>query len=60
MCPGWQDKRTDGEIRDAFIYSDVSMRCLGDLYRDLSECVRKTYAPLQNPVFVEELIRDLP
>ncbi len=33
---------------------------LGDLYQGLSEHARKTYAPLQTPVFVEEFILDLP
>lgn len=33
-------------------------RFLGDLYQDLSEAARKTYALLQTPVFVEEFILD--
>jgi hypothetical protein len=33
-------------------------RYLGDLYQDLSEAARKTYALLQTPEFVEEFILD--
>ncbi|MFI5866923.1 BREX-2 system adenine-specific DNA-methyltransferase PglX [Streptomyces sp. NPDC051546] len=33
-------------------------RFLGDLYQDLSEAARKTYALLQTPQFVEEFILD--
>ncbi|MEU1228372.1 BREX-2 system adenine-specific DNA-methyltransferase PglX [Streptomyces sp. NPDC005828] len=33
-------------------------RFLGDLYQDLSEAARKTYALLQTPEFVEEFILD--
>ncbi|WP_439812927.1 BREX-2 system adenine-specific DNA-methyltransferase PglX [Streptomyces sp. P9-2] len=33
-------------------------RFLGDLYQDLSEAARKTYALLQTPKFVEEFILD--
>ncbi|MFF8881844.1 BREX-2 system adenine-specific DNA-methyltransferase PglX [Streptomyces flaveolus] len=33
-------------------------RFLGDLYQDLSEATRKTYALLQTPEFVEEFILD--
>ncbi|WP_328541203.1 BREX-2 system adenine-specific DNA-methyltransferase PglX [Streptomyces sp. NBC_00371] len=36
-----------------------STRFLGDLYQDLSEHARKTYALLQTPEFVEEFILDL-
>ena len=34
-------------------------RFLGDLYQDLSEYAKKTYALLQTPEFVEEFILDL-
>ncbi|RZT87175.1 hypothetical protein EV383_4084 [Pseudonocardia sediminis] len=34
-------------------------RFLGDIYQDLSEAARKTYALLQTPEFVEEFILDL-
>jgi len=36
----------------------LDTRFLGDLYQDLSEPVRKKYALLQTPVFVEEFILD--
>ena len=37
---------------------DLDTRFLGDLYQDLSDHARKTYALLQTPVFVEEFILD--
>lgn len=63
----WRERGADGEIghdfaRD-FTYDftdpDLDTRFLGDLYQDLSEYARKTYALLQTPVFVEEFILDL-
>jgi len=38
---------------------ELDTRFLGDLYQDLSEHVRKRYALLQTPEFVEEFILDL-
>jgi len=46
-----------GENRYDFTGWDT--RFLGDLYQDLSEHARKTYALLQTPEFVEEFILDL-
>jgi len=42
----------------AFRFGQSSTRFLGDLYQDLSEDVRKKYALLQTPEFVEEFILD--
>jgi len=44
----------------AFDFTDPALdtRFLGDLYQDLSEHAKKTYALLQTPVFVEEFILD--
>jgi hypothetical protein len=53
----WRRRDDDGEIRHDFTGSDT--RFLGDLYQDLSEHARKTFALLQTPVFVEEFILDL-
>jgi hypothetical protein len=47
-----------GEIEHDFTDSDWDTRFLGDLYQDLSESVRKRYALLQTPEFVEEFILD--
>ncbi|GAA3240160.1 BREX-2 system adenine-specific DNA-methyltransferase PglX [Streptomyces lavendulae] len=55
----WRERGADGEIRYAFTDPELSTRFLGDLYQDLSEYARKTYALLQTPVFVEEFILDL-
>nr|WP_221473576.1 BREX-2 system adenine-specific DNA-methyltransferase PglX [Planomonospora venezuelensis] len=41
---------------DEFCSPDLDTRFLGDLYQDLSEHIRKRYALLQTPVFVEEFI----
>ncbi|QNE14858.1 BREX-2 system adenine-specific DNA-methyltransferase PglX [Pseudarthrobacter sp. NBSH8] len=38
--------------------SELSTRFLGDLYQDLSEYAKKTFALLQTPDFVEEFILD--
>ena len=42
----------------AFRFGQASTRFLGDLYQDLSEDVRKRYALLQTPDFVEAFILD--
>lgn len=55
----WRERGSDGEIRYDFTDRDLDTRFLGDLYQDLSEYARKTYALLQTPVFVEEFILDL-
>ncbi|MEU9465342.1 BREX-2 system adenine-specific DNA-methyltransferase PglX [Streptomyces avermitilis] len=58
----WRERDADGEIRYDFASEgeeELDTRFLGDLYQDLSEHARKTYALLQTPVFVEEFILDL-
>jgi hypothetical protein len=39
-----------------FVFAGTETRFLGDLYQDLSEAVRKRYALLQTPDFVEKFI----
>jgi hypothetical protein len=56
--------RTRGETQDAPVSHDFTdpawdTRFLGDLYQDLSDHAKKTYALLQTPEFVEEFILDL-
>ncbi len=54
--------RTEGEnspIVHDFKDPAWNTRFLGDLYQDLSEHAKKTYALLQTPEFVEEFILDL-
>lgn len=46
----------DGQLRFRFEGRDT--RFLGDLYQDLSEGVRKRYALLQTPKFIERFILD--
>lgn len=54
----WRTADENGELRFDFADPDLSTRFLGDLYQDLSEHAKKTYALLQTPVFVEEFILD--
>ncbi|MGW2765698.1 BREX-2 system adenine-specific DNA-methyltransferase PglX [Streptomyces sp. NPDC001275] len=55
----WRQRGADGEVVHDFTDPELDTRFLGDLYQDLSEHARKTYALLQTPVFVEEFILDL-
>jgi hypothetical protein len=47
-----------GEIQHDFTDPNWDTRFLGDLYQDISESVRKRYALLQTPEFVESFILD--
>ncbi|WP_257027710.1 MULTISPECIES: BREX-2 system adenine-specific DNA-methyltransferase PglX [unclassified Streptomyces] len=55
----WRRWDADGRIVYDFSDLDWDTRFLGDLYQDLSDHARKTYALLQTPEFVEEFILDL-
>ena len=48
----------DGALVHDLTDSSLSTRFLGDLYQDLSQHAKDTYALLQTPVFVEEFILD--
>ncbi|WP_433571185.1 BREX-2 system adenine-specific DNA-methyltransferase PglX [Streptomyces sp. CA-251247] len=62
----WRERREDGELLVHDFTDPLNedgtkgwdTRFLGDLYQDLSEAARKTYALLQTPEFVEEFILD--
>lgn len=54
----WRAKGDDGALLRDFTDPDLSTRFLGDLYQDLSDYAKKTYALLQTPEFVEEFILD--
>ena len=54
----WRRTNEDGTLVHDFTDSNLETRFLGDLYQDLSEHAKKTYALLQTPVFVEEFILD--
>ncbi len=55
----WQRVDPDtGALAHDFTDPDWNTRFLGDLYQDLSEGVRKKYALLQTPEFVEAFILD--
>ncbi|GAA4742177.1 BREX-2 system adenine-specific DNA-methyltransferase PglX [Amnibacterium soli] len=47
-----------GNLMHDFRDPELGTRFLGDLYQDLSDYAKKTYALLQTPVFVEEFILD--
>ncbi|WP_435860495.1 BREX-2 system adenine-specific DNA-methyltransferase PglX [Streptomyces prasinus] len=55
----WRERDAEGRVRHDFTDPELNTRFLGDLYQDLSEHARKTYALLQTPVFVEKFILDL-
>lgn len=54
----WRETDDDGRLVRLFEDSELSTRFLGDLYQDLSQHARETYALLQTPEFVEEFILD--
>ena len=51
-------RKRDANGAPALAFTGEDTRFLGDLYQDLSEAVRKRYALLQTPEFVEEFILD--
>nr|WTA64684.1 BREX-2 system adenine-specific DNA-methyltransferase PglX [Micromonospora sp. NBC_00855] len=55
----WRRRGETGSLAHDFTDPEWDTRFLGDLYQDLSEAARKTYALLQTPEFVEEFILDL-
>ncbi|MBG6104921.1 hypothetical protein IW249_005335 [Micromonospora vinacea] len=55
----WRRRGETGRLAHDFTDPEWDTRFLGDLYQDLSESARKTYALLQTPEFVEEFILDL-
>lgn len=54
----WHEQGEEGRLRRDFADPQLSTRFLGDLYQDLSEHAKTTYALLQTPDFVEEFILD--
>ncbi len=54
----WRATDANGALVHDFTDQALDTRFLGDLYQDLSDHARKTYALLQTPVFVEEFILD--
>ena len=54
----WRRRAESAEIVHDFTEPNWNTRFLGDLYQDLSEHAKKTYALLQTPEFVEEFILD--
>jgi len=54
----WRRRGEDGTLVHDLADGSLSTRFLGDLYQDLSQHAKDTYALLQTPVFVEEFILD--
>lgn len=54
----WRRGDDQGALGHDLADSSLSTRFLGDLYQDLSEHAKKTFALLQTPIFVEEFILD--
>ncbi|HEV2377800.1 MAG TPA: BREX-2 system adenine-specific DNA-methyltransferase PglX [Streptosporangiaceae bacterium] len=54
----WRKRGDDGALIHDLQDPSLSTRFLGDLYQDLSQHAKDTYALLQTPVFVEEFILD--
>jgi hypothetical protein len=52
----WRDQDANAQIVHDFTDETWNTRFLGDLYQDLSEYAKKTYALLQTPEFVEDFI----
>ncbi|CAM04376.1 BREX-2 system adenine-specific DNA-methyltransferase PglX [Saccharopolyspora erythraea] len=55
----WRRRGDNGHVHHDFTDPELDTRFLGDLYQNLSENARKTYALLQTPEFVEEFVLDL-
>lgn len=58
MLEFWRRIGNDGALVHDLVDPELSTRFLGDLYQDLSEHARETFALLQTPEFVEEFILD--
>ncbi|MCZ2839924.1 BREX-2 system adenine-specific DNA-methyltransferase PglX [Modestobacter sp. VKM Ac-2985] len=54
----WRERGDDGALTHDFTDTELDTRFLGDLYQDLSEHAKATFALLQTPEFVEEFILD--
>jgi Domain of unknown function (DUF7008)/Eco57I restriction-modification methylase len=54
----WRDRGEGDALVHDLADASLSTRFLGDLYQDLSQHAKDTYALLQTPVFVEEFILD--
>jgi hypothetical protein len=54
----WRERDDDGNLLRDLADERLDTRFLGDLYQDISEEVKKRYALLQTPEFVEDFILD--
>jgi hypothetical protein len=54
----WRRRDDEGALVHDLADPSLSTRFLGDLYQDLSQHAKETYALLQTPVFIEEFMLD--
>jgi hypothetical protein len=54
----WRRLGADGQLVHDFTDPDMNTDCLADLYQDLSEQLKKTYATVRTPGFVADFILD--
>lgn len=54
----WWETDAQGNLLRSLRNTELDTRFFGDLYQDLSELAKRTYALLQTPEFVEEFILD--
>ena len=54
----WRATDADGALVHDFTDPALGTRFLGDIYQDLSDYAKSTFALLQTPIFVEEFILD--
>jgi hypothetical protein len=52
----WRERTADGDLVWDLADEELSTRSPGDLYQDLSDYAKKTFALRQTPEFVEELV----
>ncbi|WP_328917153.1 MULTISPECIES: BREX-2 system adenine-specific DNA-methyltransferase PglX [unclassified Streptomyces] len=55
----WRRRGEDGSLRIDFTDSELDTDFLGDLYQDISETSRRSYALIRTPDFIVEFLLDL-
>lgn len=55
----WRRRGEDGSLRIDFTDSELDTDFLGDLYQDISETSRKSYALVRTPDFIVQFLLDL-
>lgn len=55
----WRQRGEDGSLLFDFTDPQLDTRFLGDLYQDISEATRQTFALIRTPEFIEDFILDV-